>query len=64
MDTSDHGLLHCFKHAGVGCEWYDMYPDCVGVVSLHCQLDLNMLGILSLPTHTHLKNCSQVNVEN
>ena len=53
-----------FQASQGGCELFERYPECVGEVSLHCQLDLNTMGILNFSTHINLKNCSRVNAEN
>jgi len=48
-DTSDHGLPHHFKGTGDGCKWLDRHKNCVGEVSLHCQLELDTLAFFKCP---------------
>jgi hypothetical protein len=46
MDTSEHGLSHLSLG---GCERHGRLKKC-GEVSLHFELVLNALGVLSVPT--------------
>jgi hypothetical protein len=54
-ETPDHGLSRHFKGTGDGCKWFDSYKNCVGEVSLHCQLELDILAFLSVLTGTNLE---------
>jgi hypothetical protein len=55
MDMSDRGMSHTLKDPGVVENVLTGRKKCVGEVSLHFLLQLNILGVLNLPTDRSLK---------
>lgn len=53
-DVLSRTVTH-FQRSRVGYEWFYRHQNCVEVAS-HAQLELNIAGVLSVPTDKNLKD--------
>ena len=54
-------VAHFYRSRG-GCQWFDRHQKCVGEVSLHFQLEMDTLGVVSVSTDKNLKDWGRANV--
>ena len=53
--TRGHLTAAPFQSSRSSCQWFDWNQKCVDEVSLHFQLEVKALGIISVPTYKYLK---------